>query len=254
MPGSTTISGLSSADPSSNALVPVVQNSTTVKTTLEEAVGFWSTAAGDMVYANGARSLLRLPIGTSGQILQSTGGIPAWVTGAFGSSAVNLPAAAWQPTADPSSFASAQLAVAQSAGSVPSPRWLEWLFDTATAEYIVTSFICPPNYAGTSTPSLKVYYYSTAAVSSGVSWAVRIAGIATSGAIQSWAYGTTASISTFTVPTTAYDLGVATVPLTEGSSLLVAGRMVNLALFRNVAGGDAANGYMHMVAAEFGYS
>ena len=72
------ISALSSADPASTALVPVVVNATTVQTNLAEAVGYWSTAAGDMVYADGARSLARLAIGTSGSVLESTGGIPAW--------------------------------------------------------------------------------------------------------------------------------------------------------------------------------
>lgn len=76
------ISGLSSADPASTALVPVVVNSSTVQTNLAEAVGYWSTAAGDMVYADGARSLARLAIGTSGQFLKrSTATIaPAWVS------------------------------------------------------------------------------------------------------------------------------------------------------------------------------
>src|SRR3990167_2833907 len=195
------ISALSSVDPASTATLVGVVNSTTVRFTLDEAVGFVTTAAGAMMYAAAARNMARLPIGTSGQILQSTGGIPAWVTGAFGSSAINLPAAAWQPTANPSSFASAQMAVAQSGGSVPSPRWEEWLFDASTAEHAVVSFVCPPNYAGSSTPTLAVRYYSTASVSSGVSWGVRIAGLATSGAIQNWAYGATASISTFALPT-----------------------------------------------------
>lgn len=129
----TSISGLSSADPASTALVPLVVNTTTVKTTLDEAVGFWSTAQGDMVYAAAARNLARLAppttgavmvyssgssapswsiptsgavmvgtslgvpawraIGSSGQVLQSTGGTPTWVSGRWGVTA-NFPNAA----------------------------------------------------------------------------------------------------------------------------------------------------------------
>src|SRR3990167_6186748 len=113
------ISAHSSGDPTSTSLLVVVNNSTTMKTTLDEAVGFVTTAAGDMMYAAGARNMARLAppasgavltyssagaapawsiptsggvliassisvptwraIGTSGQILQTTGGSPAWV-------------------------------------------------------------------------------------------------------------------------------------------------------------------------------
>jgi hypothetical protein len=58
-----------------------------------------------------------------------------------------------------------------------------------------------------------------------------------------------------TLPTTANDLGTATIALTEGSSVIAAGRLINLALWRNVAAtGDAAAGDMHFVGAEFTYS
>ena len=40
-----------------------------------------SDAAGDMYYFNGTK-LVRLPVGTAGQILVSSGGIPSWQTGA----------------------------------------------------------------------------------------------------------------------------------------------------------------------------
>ena len=94
------ISGLSSADPASTALVVLVVNATTVRSELQEAVGYWSTAAGDIVYANAARSLTRLAdpgasgavlvrssaaaapawlaLGSSGTFLHSTGGMPTW--------------------------------------------------------------------------------------------------------------------------------------------------------------------------------
>jgi hypothetical protein len=196
--------------------------------------------------------------GASAQVLTIVDHVPAWAApaagGGGGSTAINLPAAAWQPTNNGSSWASAQLSVVQSGGSVPSPRWQEWLFDPATIEYAVTTFIMPPNYAGASAAVLTVKYYSTAAVSSGVSWGCRIGGLPTSGAIQNWAFGTTGAISTFTVPTTAYDLGSADITLTEGSSLLAAGNFQCIALYRNVGGGDSAAGDMHFVGAELKYS
>lgn len=39
-----------------------------------------STTAGDLVYATGAQALARLAIGTAGQYLTVTGGVPAWGT------------------------------------------------------------------------------------------------------------------------------------------------------------------------------
>ena len=91
------ISAHSSGDPTSTSLLVVVNNSTTMKTTLDEAVGFVTTAAGDMMYAAGARNLARLPIGTSGQVLQSTGGAPTRVGGGisllFGRGGNTVPAA-----------------------------------------------------------------------------------------------------------------------------------------------------------------
>jgi len=195
--------------------------------------------------------------GTPGQYFKvgATAGEFGWGTPGGGSSTIHLPAAAWQPTGNPSSFASAQLAVYQSTAGVPSPRYNEWLFDATTAEYIVTTFRVPPNYTGASAPTLTLQYYSTAAVASGTAWGVRVGGLPTSGDFAAWAFGATAALSTNTVPSSAFDLGVATITLTEGSSLFAAGNFVCLALFRNAAvAGDAADGDMHVVSAELAYS
>lgn len=223
-----------------------------------DAAVAWSVpTSGAILIASSIGAPEWLALGASGLYLQSTGGKPGWAAVAAaggGSTAINLPAAAWQPTNNGSSWASAQLSVVQSGGSVPSPRWQEWLFDPTTIEYAVTTFIMPPNYAGASAAVLTVKYYSTAAVSSGVSWGVRIGGLPTSGAIQNWAFGATGAISTFAVPTTAYDLGSADITLTEGSSLLAAGNFQCIALYRNVGGGDSAAGDMHFVGAELKYS
>src|SRR3990167_5588354 len=81
------ISAHSSGDPTSTSLLVVVNNSTTMKTTLDEAVGFVTTAAGDMMYAAGARNMARLAVGASGTVLESTGGVPAWRTPGAGVSA-----------------------------------------------------------------------------------------------------------------------------------------------------------------------
>jgi hypothetical protein len=218
----------------------------------------WSVpTSGAIMIASSIGAPEWLALGASGLYLQSTGGKPGWAAVAAaggGSTAINLPAAAWQPTGNGSSHASAQLTVVQSAASLPSPRFMEWLFDPTTAEHIVTTFRVPPNYTGASAATLTVQYYSTAAVSSGVSWAVRVGGVPTSGTLTNWAFGATAAISTFALPTTAFDLGVAAITLTEGSSLLAAGNFACLDLYRNVAGGDSAAGDMHVVGCEFAYS
>ena len=76
------ISAHSSGDPTSTSLLVVVNNSTTMKTTLDEAVGFVTTAAGDMMYAAGARNMARLAPGSSYQTLtmSSAATAPAWFT------------------------------------------------------------------------------------------------------------------------------------------------------------------------------
>jgi len=207
--------------------------------------------------SDSAAGLSWLAPGTTGQYLKvgATAGELKWGTPGGGSSTINLPAAAWQPTGNPSSFASAQLAVCQSTAGVPSPRYNEWLFDATTREYIVTTFRCPPNYTGASAPTLTLQYYSTAAVASGTAWGCMVGGLPTSGGFAAWAFGATAALSTNTVPSSAFDLGVATITLTEGSSLMVAGNFVCLALFRDAAvAGDAADGDMHVVSAELAYS
>lgn len=40
--------------------------------------GFTSYAAGEMIYATGATSLAKLSVGTSGQVITSTGAVPSW--------------------------------------------------------------------------------------------------------------------------------------------------------------------------------
>lgn len=195
--------------------------------------------------------------GTSGQVLTIVDTHPAWAAaaGGGGSSTINLPAAAWQPTNNASSWASAQLAVYQSSASVPSPRYNEWLFDPTTREHIVTTFRCPPNYAGASAPVLTFQYYSTAAVSSGTMWGVQVGGLPTSGDFAGWVFGATAALSaTQALPTSAFDLGVVSITLTEGSSLFAAGNFMCLTLFRNATNaGDAGDGDMHVVSAELAY-
>ena len=81
------ISQLSSGDPSSASLAVHVTNSTTMKTTVDELVGFWSTAAGDIVYATAARNLGRVGIGTSGTYMRvSSANIPSWAPRQWGQS------------------------------------------------------------------------------------------------------------------------------------------------------------------------
>ena len=70
----------STALPSSLADLLGNVGTTTSRFTLDQAAGFWATAAGDIVYAVAARNLGRLAIGSSGSVLQSSGGVPVWST------------------------------------------------------------------------------------------------------------------------------------------------------------------------------
>ena len=80
------ISQLSTELPTSVSVLPGNVGSTTKGFTVDQAVGFWSTAQGDMTYAAAARNLTRLAPPTSGAVMtySSASSVPAWTIGTSG--------------------------------------------------------------------------------------------------------------------------------------------------------------------------
>lgn len=73
-------------------------SSCTLSTTTKVTLG--SDATGDIWYRNSSGEMTRLPIGSSGRFLQSSGGLPVWRDGMTGVS-VWLPAGAWEFSTNP---------------------------------------------------------------------------------------------------------------------------------------------------------
>ena len=164
---------------------------------------------------------------------------------------IAIPALAWMPTSDAASWASAQLQVKQSSGSVPSPRWAEWLFDDGTDEFIVTHFVVPQNYIGT--PVLAVYYKATSATSGTAAFEARLSALS-DGDETDMDADTFATVNTgsATVPGTAGYIDVISITLTNADSM-AAGDHVILALNRDVSA-DSVTGDLEVFACDFTYS
>lgn len=155
------------------------------------------------------------------------------------------------PTSDVASWASAQLQVKQSSNTVPSPRWLEWLFDDTTDEHIVVMFVVPQNYV--STPVLAVYYKATSATSGTAAFEARLSAV-TDGDAQDVDADAFATVNTgsATVPATAGHLDVIAITLTNADSM-AAGDTLILALNRDVSA-DSVTGDLEVMGCDFRYS
>jgi hypothetical protein len=168
---------------------------------------------------------------------------------------LSLPAAIWIPSNDASGFASAQMQVKQSSDTVPSPRWLEWLFDAAADEHIVCAFTLPQNYA--SAPVLKIQFKMTSATSGAVGWVCKVMALTPADAsdmdAETWAAANTVSE---TVPATAGYLDEASITLTNFDSG-AAGDICVMMLYRDGDGTevtDSATGDAEFIGADFRYS
>jgi hypothetical protein len=155
------------------------------------------------------------------------------------------------PTSDIASWASAQAQVKQSSGAVPSPRWIEWLFDDTTDEHIVVHFTCPANYVGT--PVLRVKYKCTSATTGTAAFEARVMAYTQGDAADADADAYAAvNAGTGTVPETAgYEVAI-DITLTNADSL-AAGDELNIALNRDVSV-DSVTGDIEVRACEFRYS
>lgn len=73
------ISGYTTEAPGSTSDLIGNVGSTTKRFNVKQVIDSIVAAAGDLIYGKGAGDSTVLSIGTSGQVLQSSGGIPAWV-------------------------------------------------------------------------------------------------------------------------------------------------------------------------------
>jgi hypothetical protein len=90
----TTLQGLSPASPTSG---PVTLSGTLGAQS--GGTGQSSFAVGDILYSNAVNSLTKLPIGTNGQFLTVSGGVPSW--GAGGGGGVTIESAVYKNTSTP---------------------------------------------------------------------------------------------------------------------------------------------------------
>ena len=156
----------------------------------------------------------------------------------------------WMPTSDVTNWASAQMQIKQSSAAVPSPRWIEWLFDDTTDEHIVTHFTCPANYVGS--PVLRVKYKCLSATSGTVAWEARVMAYTPGDAADADADAYAAvNAASETVPGTAGYEDSIDITLTNADSL-AAGDELNIALNRDVSA-DSVTGDIEVRGCEFRY-
>ena len=162
-----------------------------------------------------------------------------------------LPASAWMSTSDVSSWASAQAQVKQSSASVPSPRWIEWLFDASTDEFIVIAFIIPNNYV--STPVCDIYYKCTSDTSGTAAFEVRVQAVTDADAqdVDADAFATV-NAGTGAIPATAGRLDVISISLSNFDSG-ASGDFITIAINRNISADDVT-GDLEFVGANFLYN
>ena len=181
------------------------------------------------------------------------------VSGAYGELRVGetiagdreLPSPAWYPSNDSPGFASARMQVKQSTGSVPSPRFVEWLFHPALNEYALVDMTVPEDYQDH--PRLRVDFKMASGTSGIVEWGTRCFVRAPGGNLDAdGAIFQAAAMVTGIVPAVAGQEVSAIATLTATGML--AGNRLNLLLYRNATGTvDTANGDAEFVGASFLY-
>ena len=166
---------------------------------------------------------------------------------------LSFPASVWAPPDDTTSWNSAQLQIKQSSASVPSPRWVEWLFDDTTDEHIVTTLFIPGDFV--SVPSLYVYYKMASATSSSVRWAAQIHALTHNDSVDldADAFATEAAASGV-VPATAGHIRVTRILFLTNDDGIAAQDYVTLVLRRDPDhADDGASGDAEFIGADFRY-
>jgi len=166
---------------------------------------------------------------------------------------LSLPGQVWSPSNDASTFRAAQMQAKQSSISVPSPRWIEWLFDADANEYILTTLLMPDNFV--SNASFATYYKMASATSGNIVWSVQVHALTNTDAVDLDADSlANVQSNTDAVPGTAGHVAVTNplgLPLDDS---LAAGDFVTLALYRQADSvADTATGDAEFIGAEFLY-
>lgn len=227
----------------------------TVLLALAQTLAEKVTTKGDIGVATAANAVSRLGVGSNDQLLtadsaEATG--IKWAAAASGGQAMkSLPGSAWMSTSDVSSWASAQAQVKQSSSAVPSPRWIEWLFDAATDEFIVIGFFVPDNYS--SAPVLKVRYKATSATSGTAAFEARLQCITDGDASDEDAAAfATVNTGSATVPGTAGHHDEISITLTNADGM-AANDWCVMALNRDISA-DSVSGDLEFVGAKFEFT
>ncbi len=226
----------------------------TVLLALAQSAGEKASAQSDLFYATAANAVAVLAKGTALQQLRMNAGAtaPEWASAGGGGQAMkSLSAAAWQSTSDVASWASAQMQVKQSSAGVPSPRWIEWLFDADTDEFIVIDFFVPDNYS--SAPVLKVRYKCLSAASGTAAFQARLMCLTDADAsdMDTETFDTV-NAGTATVPGTAGHIDEISITLTNADSIAADDHCI-LALNRDVSE-DSVAADIEFVGAKFEYT
>ena len=147
---------------------------------------------------------------------------------------ISLPVSAAHLPDDSASNAAAQIQIkTSSTGSNPKPRWIEALFDDATDEHIMFSFLMPDNYV--SAPVVDVYYKATSATSGTAAFGAAISAETDGDAVDVDAKAfATANNATATVPGTAGHPDVISITMTNDDGV-AANDWVILIVFRDVS-------------------
>ena len=130
-------------------------------------------SSGALLITDGSSVPAWLAAGTSGQILETTAGMPTWVANAGGgagggTTALMLMAReAHLPTGSTDNLPASIQMHASSGGTIIKPRWVEGVFSTVNIEHLQWSFMCPANYA--SAPVVDVYFKPVSAIGAGTS-------------------------------------------------------------------------------------
>ena len=166
---------------------------------------------------------------------------------------LSLPGMVWASASNIANWESPTMQIKQSSATVPSPRWVEWLFDDSQDEHLVTTLLIPNNYLGN--PALYVYYKLVSATSSNVRWAARVHALThTDGSDLDVDLFATSAAASGVVPATAGYMRVARILFLDLDNNMTAKDFVTLTLRRDQDhADDGASGDAEFIGADFRY-
>lgn len=122
---SNSSTGAIEASSVTNTTLAFLDATSSVQTQLDAKIAkTTTTTTGDMLYASSANTPARLPIGSSGQVIKSVGGIPTWATFSGGVNYLSSNPDAEADTSGWSTYADAAAATpVDGTGGAPSSTW-----------------------------------------------------------------------------------------------------------------------------------